>query len=359
MNIRRRESRPISAGGLAIGGEAPISVQTMTKTDTRDVAATRSEIARLAEAGADLVRLAVPDREAAEALGALVKSAPVPLAADIHFDYHLALTALDAGVQKLRINPGNIGGPDRVRAVALAAKDRRVPIRIGVNAGSLEERLIDKHGGPTPQAMVESALDQAALLEDLGFADIVVSLKASDVRRTVDAYRLIAGRCRYPLHLGVTEAGGMIPGTVKSSLGIGLLLAEGIGDTIRVSLTDDPALEVRVGFELLRALGLRLRGPEIVSCPTCGRCQVDLPGLVGQVEEGLKGLTEPVRVAVMGCAVNGPGEAREADFGLAGGKGGGLLFRRGQVVGKVPEGELAKALIDEVWKATGGRRPGG
>ncbi|MHB0885026.1 MAG: flavodoxin-dependent (E)-4-hydroxy-3-methylbut-2-enyl-diphosphate synthase [Bacillota bacterium] len=350
--MTRRASRRVTVGTVAIGGGAPIPVQTMTKTDTRDVTATAAEIRRLAEAGADLVRLAVPDHEAAEALAALVRGSPVPLVADIHFDYRLALEALQAGVDKLRINPGNIGGTDRVRALAVAAKERGVPIRIGVNGGSLEDRLIDKYGGPTPEAMVESALTQAAVLEGLGFGDIVISLKASDVRRTVEAYRLAAGRCDYPLHLGVTEAGGLLPGTVKASVGLGLLLAEGIGDTIRVSLTEDSALEVRAGFEILRALGLRSSGPEIISCPTCGRCQVDLPDVVREVEAGLRGLRAPIKVAVMGCAVNGPGEARQADVGVAAGKGGGLLFRGGQVVGRVPEGELAKVLIEEARRLT-------
>ncbi|MHB8928516.1 MAG: flavodoxin-dependent (E)-4-hydroxy-3-methylbut-2-enyl-diphosphate synthase [Bacillota bacterium] len=346
--MTRRATRRVVVGGVAIGGDALIPVQTMTKTDTRDVPVTLAEVRRLAEAGADLVRLAVPDREAVEALPALVSGSPVPLVADIHFDYRLALEAIQAGVDKLRINPGNIGGVERVRAVATAAKERGVPIRIGVNAGSLEDRLIDRYGGPTPEAMVESALTQAAVLEDLGFTDIVLSLKASDVRRTVEAYRLAAGRCDYPLHLGVTEAGGLLPGTVKSAVGLGLLLAEGIGDTIRVSLTDDPALEVRAGFEILRALGLRSTTPEIISCPTCGRCQVGLAEVVREVEAGLRGLRVPVKVAVMGCAVNGPGEAREADVGVAAGKGGGLLFRRGQVVGRVAEGDLARALVGEV-----------
>jgi len=346
--LKRRAARRVMVGRVAIGGDSPISVQTMTKTDTRDVPATLTEIRRLAEAGADLIRLAVPDPEAVEALRALVRGSPVPLVADIHFDYRLAIGALRAGVQKLRINPGNIGGPDRVRAVAAAAKERGVPIRIGVNAGSLEDRLIDKYGGPTPEAMVESALGQAALLEDLGFTDIVISLKASDVRRTVEAYRLVANRCNYPLHLGVTEAGGLVPGTVKSAIGLGILLTEGIGDTLRVSLTDDSELEVRAGFEILRALDLRLTGPEIISCPTCGRCQVDLAKVVRDVEAGLRDLRFPVRVAVMGCAVNGPGEAREADVGVAAGKGGGLLFRTGRVIGRVSEGDLARALVEEV-----------
>ena len=333
-------------GALTIGGDAPITVQSMTKTDTRDVAATVRQINALAEAGCELVRLAVPDMEAARALGDIKRQTNLPLVADIHFDYRLALEALRQGVDKLRLNPGNIGGRERVEAVARAARARGVPIRIGVNAGSLEADL--REGRPRAEAMVESALRHAAMLEEADFHDIVVSLKASDVPTTIAAYRLMAGRCDYPLHLGVTEAGSEASGLVRSALGIGALLLEGIGDTLRVSLTADPLAEVRAGYEILRAAGRRSVGPEIIACPTCGRTEVDLRGLLARVEAELVGVREPIKVAVMGCAVNGPGEAREADIGVAGGRGGGVIFRHGEIVRRADAGELVAAFLDEL-----------
>jgi len=346
--ITRLKTKRIRIGSVDVGGGAPVSVQSMTNTDTRDVAATVAQIERLEMAGCEIVRVAVPDQEAADRLGAIKSRIRLPLVADIHFDHRLALAALDQGVDGLRLNPGNIGGPEAVRAVAAEALARQAPIRVGVNAGSLEKGLLEAHGGSVPQAMVASARREIALLEEAGFDLIKVSLKSSSVLETVAAYRLMAETCPYPLHLGVTEAGTLIAGTVKSALGIGMLLAEGIGDTFRVSLTRDPVEEVRVAYEILRAVDLRHRGPEIISCPTCGRCEIDLFGLVEAVEAGLAGMTEPIKVAVMGCVVNGPGEAKAARVGVAGGRGQGILFRRGQLVRKVPEGELAGVLIDEV-----------
>ncbi len=358
---RRRPTRAVRAGRLVIGGGAPVSVQSMAKTDTRDAAATAAQVAALARAGCDLVRLAVPDARAAAALGEIrarlrAEGVDVPLCADVHFDHRLALAALEQGVDKLRLNPGNVGGPDRVRAVAAAARERGVPIRVGVNAGSLEKDLLYRYGR-TPEALVESALRHVSLLEEAGFSAIVVSVKASDVPTTVAAYRLLAERVDYPLHLGVTEAGPGLAGTVKSAVGIGHLLALGIGDTIRVSLTGDPREEVRVGLEILCALGLRRKTLEIVSCPTCGRLEVDLPRVVREVQERLAGLEKPVKVAIMGCAVNGPGEAAEADVGLAAGRGVGMIFRRGTMVRKVREEEMVAALVGEVEAFV--RAPGG
>lgn len=352
--IQRRESRAVRAGRLVIGGGSPVSVQGMAKTDTRDAAATAAQALEMAAAGCELVRLAVPDAAAARTLGEIRRrlraaGCEVPLAADIHFDHRLALVALDQGVDKLRLNPGNIGGPARVREVVAAARERRVPIRIGVNAGSLEKDLLERYGR-TPEAMVESALRHVALLEEAGYEEIVISLKSSDVMTTVDAYRLLAGRVDYPLHLGVTEAGPALAGTVKSSVGIGHLLALGIGDTLRVSITGDPVQEVRVGLEILHALGLRRSALEIVSCPTCGRVEIDLQRVVREVQERLAGLEKPVKVAIMGCAVNGPGEAREADVGLAGGRGVGMIYLRGKMVRKVAEAEMVEALIEEISK---------
>ncbi len=350
--------------GIGIGGDFPVTVQSMTKTDTRDVRGTVEQIRQLEEAGCQIIRCAVPDRQAAEALGEIKRSITIPLVADIHFDYRLALAALEQGVDKLRINPGNIGEPDRVRQVVRSAAERSVPIRIGVNAGSLEKELLDRYGSPTPEAMVESALGHIKILEDLDFSDIVVSLKASDVLMTVEAYRLLSERVNYPLHLGVTEAGTPFAGTIKSAVGIGALLLDGIGDTIRVSLTGPSAEEVRVGHELLKSLGLSSRGPVIVSCPTCGRCQVDLMGVAQEVEKRLEGVKtipgrSPLRVAIMGCAVNGPGEARAADVGLAGGRGQGLIFRHGQVVAKVSEEEMVEALCREIARALDERQSSG
>lgn len=351
--ISRRRSRAIRVGTVQVGGGAPISVQSMTNTDPHDVAATLAQVERLAQAGCDLVRLAVPDREAAAAFAAVKQASPVPLIADIHFNYRLALAALEAGADCIRINPGNLGGAEKTRVVVRACQERGVPLRLGVNAGSLEADLLARHGGPTAAALVESALRWVQQFEDWGFFDFKISLKSSDVLVTVAAYRELAARVDYPLHLGVTEAGGLIAGTVKSALGIGLLLAEGIGDTLRVSLTRDPMEEVRVGFEILRALHLRERGVELISCPTCGRCQIDLFGLAEEAERRLLTVATPLKVAIMGCVVNGPGEAREADVGIAGGKGVGALFKKGELVRQVPEAELLTVLLREVAALTG------
>lgn len=342
----RRKTRQVKVGPVAIGGDAPISVQSMTKTDTRDVAATVRQIDELTAAGCEIIRLAVPDMQAAQALGEIKRHVRLPLVADIHFDYRLALEALRQGVDKLRLNPGNIGGRERVAAVARAAAARGVPIRIGVNAGSLEQDLCD--GRPLPEAMVESAMRHAAMLEDVDFRDILLSVKAAAVLDTIAAYRLLAQRCDYPLHLGVTHTGSEASGLIRSGLGIGSLLIEGIGDTIRVSLTADPVDEIRAGYEILRAAGRRACGPDIIACPTCGRTEIDLRGLLATVEKALSGVREPITVAVMGCAVNGPGEARGADVGVAGGRGGGVIFRDGRILRRVAEAELAEALLGEV-----------
>ena len=348
MVARRKHTRQISIGELKVGGGAPISVQSMTNTFTHDVGATVAQIHRLEAAGCELVRVAVPDQAAAKAVASIKQEIFIPLIADIHFDYRLAMAAMKAGADALRINPGNIGAPRKVEAVAREAMERGIPIRVGVNAGSLEKDLLKKHGGVTPQAMVESALRHVALLRSFDFQDIKVSIKASDVLRTVEAYRLLSSQTDAPLHVGVTEAGSLFSGTVKSALGIGILLAEGIGDTIRVSLTRDPVDEVRVGYEILKALKIRQRGPEIVSCPTCGRCEIDLFEIVEQVESALLTMTTPVQLAIMGCVVNGPGEAREADIGIAGGRGHGVLFKKGKVVRKVQEQDLVAVLLKEV-----------
>lgn len=354
MNTTRHSTRQIHVGSVAVGGDAVVSVQTMTKTDTRDVDATVAQVNEVAAIGCDIVRLAVPDAAAAAALAAIRPQVTVPLVADIHFDHRLALAALAAGVDGLRINPGTIGGSVNVREVVAGARERRVPIRIGVNSGSLEKDLLERYGGATPEALVDSALRHVALLDAEGYHEIKLSVKATDVARTVAAYRLLAARTDYPLHLGVTEAGTFLAGTVRSSAALGLLLAEGIGDTIRISLTDTPAREVRVGLELLRALGLRPPGPAVVSCPTCGRAQADVVELAHRVEEELErycrahpGTACPA-VAVMGCVVNGPGEAREADVAVAGGKGRFALYVRGEHVRTVPESEALAALMDEV-----------
>jgi (E)-4-hydroxy-3-methylbut-2-enyl-diphosphate synthase len=346
--IERHNTRRIVLGGLPIGRGAPIAVQSMTNTPTQDVAATVAQIERLQAAGCEIVRVAVPDQEAARAIAGIKARIRIPLVADIHFDHRLAVEAARNGADGLRINPGNIGGRDKVRKVVAAAKERGLPIRIGVNAGSLEKDLLETHQGATAPAMVASALRHVALLEGADFDQIKISIKASDVPRTVEAYRLLASQTDYPLHLGVTEAGSLYTGTVKSALGIGMLLAEGIGDTLRVSLTRDPVEEVRVGFEILKALGLRRHGPEIISCPTCGRCGFDLFSVVEQVEKALLTRPVPVKLAIMGCVVNGPGEAREADIGIAGGIGQGILFRRGKVVRKVPREKLVQTLLEEV-----------
>ncbi len=351
--IARRSSRQIQVGSVAIGGGAPVVVQSMTNTDTRDLQATVAQIHRLEAAGCEIVRVAVPDQEAVDRLAAIKEAIHIPLIADIHFDHRLALGAIHAGVDGLRINPGNIRGAERVRKVAQLAGERAVPIRIGVNAGSLEKDLLARYGRPCPEAMVESALRHIRLLEDNGFDLIKVSLKSSDVPTTVAAYRLLAEQIPYPLHLGVTEAGTLLQASIKSALGIGMLLAQGIGDTFRVSITADPVQELPVAYHILRALNLRRRGAEMISCPTCGRTEIDLIGLAHQVEQALIPLKTPLRIAVMGCVVNGPGEAREADVGIAGGRGQGILFKKGKVIDKVPEHMLLPRLIREIIAMTG------
>jgi (E)-4-hydroxy-3-methylbut-2-enyl-diphosphate synthase len=348
--ITRRKSRQIQVGNVKVGGDAPITVQSMTKTDTRDVQATLLEIWALEAAGCDIVRCAVPVKEAAEKLGEIKRQIRIPLVADIHFNYKLAIMALEQGVDGLRLNPGNIGGKPFVMEVVTLAKERRIPIRIGVNAGSLEKDLLAKYGGPTPEGMVESALRHIRILEDCGYPEMKVSLKASDPLMMIEAYRALADQVDYPLHLGVTEAGTPGVGTIKSAVGLGALLSEGIGDTIRVSLSADPAEEVRVGIDILKALGLRKGGLTFVSCPSCGRADVDLVTLAKEIEDEFKGLNEEIHIAVMGCEVNGPGEARVADIGVAGGKGIGLIFKRGEVIRKVPEQEIRRAMREEVDK---------
>jgi len=337
-------------GNVPVGNMAPISVQSMTNTPTPDVQATVSQIERLQNAGCEIIRLAVPDVEAARAISRIKPKISIPLIADIHFDFRLAIAAARAGADALRINPGNIGSISKVKAVVDCAKDAGISIRIGVNAGSLEKDILKKYNGVTAQAMVDSALRNIELLKSLDFHQIKVSLKASDVPRTVEAYRLLSAKTDLPLHVGVTEAGSLYSGIVKSALGIGTILAEGIGDTIRVSLTRDPVEEVRVGYEILKALGIRQRGPEIISCPTCGRCNIELFGIVEQVEKALLSTVVPIKIAIMGCVVNGPGEAREADIGIAGGDGTGILFRKGKVVKKFPQDKLVDVLMAEVDK---------
>ena len=344
-------TKQVKAGGVAIGGGAPVSVQSMTNTDTRDLAATSSQIARLAQAGCDIVRVSVYDSACADNVRALVDRSPVPLVADIHFDYRLAIRSVENGIAKLRINPGNIGGEKNVRMLADCLKAHGVPVRIGVNAGSLEKDILEKYGGVTAEGMVESAISHARMLEKCGFYDIVLSMKASDVRKTVEAYRLAARTCDYPLHLGVTEAGTPGMGNVKSAIGIGSLLLDGIGDTIRVSLTGDPVPEAAAGLEILRALGLR-GGVDVISCPTCGRTCIDVAGIARRVQDATRSLSKPLKVAVMGCVVNGPGESREADVGIAGGKSGGVLFARGEEP-RVIRGDLFDALMDEIRKRAG------
>ncbi len=353
--MERRKTRQISIGPVKVGGDAPISVQSMTKTDTRDIRKTVHQIRRLEEAGCEIVRVAIVDEEAARAITEIKKKIRIPLIADIHFHPRLALMAIESGADGLRINPGNIAGRDRLKPIAIKAKDRSIPIRIGVNSGSLEKDILRRFGGATPEAMVSSALRTIEWMEDLGFGLIKVSLKASDVLRTVEAYRLFSKKSDYPLHLGVTEAGRGSGAVVKSSIGIGLLLREGIGDTLRISLTGDPVEEVRVGYEILRALNIRKRGVEIISCPTCGRCEVDLTRLVDKVERAVKKIATPLTVAIMGCVVNGPGEAKEVDVGIAGGKGVGILFKRGRVVRKLREKDFVPVLLKEIYEMTQGR----
>jgi (E)-4-hydroxy-3-methylbut-2-enyl-diphosphate synthase len=349
--IQRRQTRQIQLGKLKVGGDAPITVQSMTKTDTRDVRATVQQIWDLEAAGCEIVRCAVPVREAAEQLGAIKKKIRIPLVADIHFNYKLALMAVEQGVDGLRLNPGNIGARKYVEEVVRAASERKIPIRIGVNAGSLEKDLLQKHNGPTAEGMVESGLRHIHILEDAGYNEIKISLKASDPLMMIEAYRMLADKVDYPFHLGVTEAGTLTVGTIKSAVGLGTLLAEGIGDTIRVSLAADPVEEVRVGIEILKALKLRKEGLMFVACPSCGRADVDLVGLAKAVEERMLPYSNlNLHVAVMGCEVNGPGEARAADLGVAGGKGIGLIFKRGEIIRKVPEAQIVDALMEEVQK---------
>lgn len=344
----RRISRQVNVGGIPVGGGAPITVQTMTKTKTQDVKSTVDQIIRCKDAGADVVRVTVNNKEAAEAIGEIVKLVDIPIVADIHFNYIFALRAIEAGVAKVRINPGNIGKVDRIKKVLSKAKERGIPIRIGVNSGSLEKDLLDKYGYPTDEALFESAMRHANIAADHNFDDIIISVKSTSVPLMISAYRLIAERTDIPLHLGVTEAGTIKNGTIKSAIGIGTLLAEGIGDTIRVSLTDEPEKEVEVGKEILKSLGLAARSVEIISCPTCGRLDVDLFSIVNELEELTKNIKKPVKVSILGCAVNGPGEAADADIGIAASKGKGLLFKKGEPVRHVREDEIVKAVYEEI-----------
>jgi (E)-4-hydroxy-3-methylbut-2-enyl-diphosphate synthase len=349
---KRKRTKKVWVGHLPIGGGAFIPVQSMAKTDTRNAIATVRQIKRLERAGCEIIRVAVPDMEAASVLPQIKKGIKIPLVADIHFDYRLALKAIDGGIDKLRINPGNIGANWKVKEVVKAAKERKIPIRVGVNAGSLPRDLRTKYKGATPTALVEAALRQVRILEDMNFDRIVIALKAFDVRTTIEAYTLMSKKRKYPLHVGITEAGLPLPGSIRSALGIGILLASGIGDTIRVSLTGDPVQEVVVGYEILKALNLRHYGPIIISCPTCGRCEIDIISLAKKTEQAVRNVNAPIKIAVMGCVVNGPGEAKDADAGIAGGKGYGLLFRKGKIIGKVKEKNLIDALLDVVHDLT-------
>ena len=359
--ITRRVTRRIQVGTVPVGGGAPIAVQSMTNTMTDDVESTVAQIQQLERAGCEIIRVAVPDMKAAQALPHIRRQISIPLIADIHFDARLAVAAMEHGAQGIRINPGNLGGPDKLARVVAAAKQHQVPIRVGVNSGSIEKSLLARYGYPTPErpdALIESALDNVRLLEDLGFYDIKISIKSSDTLTTIAGYRQLSKTTDYPLHLGVTEAGGLIAGTVKSSVALGILLAEGIGDTFRISLTRDPVEEIRVGFELLRALRIRERGPELISCPTCGRTRIDLFSLAETVERHLQTMQSPLKVAVMGCVVNGPGEAREADIGIAGGHGVGIIFKKGEIFRKVPEAELLPVFLEELNKLEAERKAG-
>jgi (E)-4-hydroxy-3-methylbut-2-enyl-diphosphate synthase len=353
MNPMRRKTRVIKIGDVRIGGEHPIVVQSMTNTDTRNVEATVRQIQQLETVGCEIVRVAVPDEEAAGAIAKIVPQINIPLIADIHFDYRLALKSIAAGAQGLRINPGNIGERKRVQEVVRQCQERGIPIRIGVNAGSLERSLLTKYGKASAPAMVESALEHIKILEDMGFTDIKISMKSSSVLMTVNAYQMLSQQVDYPLHVGITEAGTLERGLLKSAVGLGLLLYQGIGDTIRVSLTADPVEEVWAAYEILRNLELRQRGVELISCPTCGRCEIDLINLAQSVEEKVKFIPEPIKIAVMGCVVNGPGEARDADIGVAGGRGVGLLFRNGEIIKKVPQTQLIDELMAEIYKQCG------
>lgn len=346
----RKETKKIKVGDIYIGGESKIAIQSMTNTDTRDAKATINQILRLEEAGCDIVRCAVPDMEAAEAIKEIVKGIHIPLVADIHFDYRLALKAIENGVSKLRINPGNIGSTERVKIVAEAAKANNIPIRIGVNSGSLEKELLKQYGRVCPEALVQSALNHVKILEDVSFEDIIISIKSSNVIQMIESYKLISEKVKYPLHIGVTEAGTIWRGTIKSSVGIGALLSQGIGDTVRVSLTGDVVEEVKVGKEILKSLGYINEGVQFVSCPTCGRTQINLIKIAEEVENKIGNLNKNIKVAVMGCVVNGPGEAREADIGIAGGNGEGLIFKKGEIFKKVKEEDLVEELLKEIEK---------
>lgn len=356
--IARKNTLKIKVGNVFIGGDAPVSVQSMTNTDTRDADATITQIKRLQDAGCDIVRVAVPDVSAAQAIEKIKNHIDIPLVADIHFDHRLAIESMLRGADKIRINPGNIGSREKVKEVVDEAKKRNIPIRVGVNSGSLEKDILAKYGGITAEGLVESALNNVRLLEELDFRDIVISLKASSVPLTVSAYRILSEKTAYPLHLGVTEAGTIFSGAIKSCVGIGALLCEGIGDTIRVSLTGDPVEEVKVAKEILKAVGHIKEGIDIISCPTCGRCRIDLVGLAQRIESKLecldRGLKQKhIKVAIMGCAVNGPGEARDADIGIAGGKNEALLFKKGQIIAKIPEQEIEQVLLEEIYKMQG------
>ncbi len=348
VKTHRRTTRKVWLRDIPIGGDAPITVQSMTKTKTSDVDSTVRQIHEAEEAGCDIIRVTVNDKEAADAIGEIVKRVSIPVVADIHFNHIFALKAIEGNVAKVRLNPGNIGSIERIHQVLRAAKERHIPIRIGVNSGSLEEDILEKHGYPTAEALFESAMRHAGICEDFGFTDVIISVKSTDVRLMIEAYRYLAERTDYPLHLGVTEAGTTRVGTIKSAVGIGTLLAEGIGDTIRVSLTDQPTKEVEVGKEILRSLGLASRNVEIIACPTCGRLEVDLFRITAELEAALEGVKKPVKIALLGCVVNGPGEASEADIGIAAGKGVGILYRKGEVVRRVKEHEIVSAVLEEV-----------
>ncbi|ABS42579.1 flavodoxin-dependent (E)-4-hydroxy-3-methylbut-2-enyl-diphosphate synthase [Clostridium botulinum] len=348
--MMRKSTKKVKVGSIYVGGDSPISIQSMTNTDTRDVKSTLNQINKLEKIGCDIIRCAVPDIEASEALKIITKESKIPVVADIHFDYKLALESIKNGVDALRINPGNIGSMERVKMVAEAAKGKSIPIRVGVNSGSLKKDILDKYGRVCPEALVESALQHVNILEKCNFNDIVISIKSSNVIQMIESYRLISEKVNYPLHLGVTEAGTTFRGTIKSSVGIGTLLAEGIGDTIRVSITGDPLEEIKIGKEILRSLGYVNEGIEFVSCPTCGRTNIDLISIAEEVEKRLLNCNKNIKVAVMGCVVNGPGEAREADIGIAGGRGEGLIFKKGEVIKKVKEKNIIDELIKEIEK---------
>lgn len=348
--MKRKMTRQVKVGNVLVGGDAPVSLQSMTNTDTRDAAKTLEQINELAAAGCEIIRCAVPDMEAAEAIKEITSKSMIPVVADIHFDYRLALKCIENGISAIRINPGNIGDEERIKAVVEAAKSKNIPIRIGVNSGSLESEILKKYGSPVPEALVESAMNHVKILEKYDFHDIVISIKSSDVMKMIRSYELMSEMTDYPLHLGVTEAGTAFRGTIKSSIGIGSLLAQGIGDTIRVSLTDNPIEEIKVGHEILKTFGYKKDGIKFISCPTCGRTQINLINIANEVEKRLEGCKKNITVAIMGCVVNGPGEAREADIGIAGGNGVGLIFKKGEILRKVKEEELVDELLKEVEK---------